>query len=56
MTNLILVLSPLSLKIFLGLFFLSCVTLLGGVREPSLFLDIPLIVNITPAYFSIHSC
>lgn len=47
MTNLIFVLFPLNLKIFLGLLFTSCVKPLGGVRGLKLFLDIPLNVNMT---------
>lgn len=54
-TNLFLVLSPLNLKIFLGLLFPSCVKPLGGMRGPRLFLDIPLKVNMTLVYFSVHS-
>lgn len=55
MTSFFLVLSPQNLKILLGLLFPSCVKPLGGVRGLRLFLDIPLNVNVTPVYFSVHS-
>lgn len=55
MVNLILVLSPLNLKILLNLSSFSCVAL-GGYERPTLFVGIPLNVNMAPFYFSVHSC